>query len=158
MRERHEDQHLTGGFLNDFQHGVDAVADVELQHLTSVRVDRASANLEQLVDACSGVDRADLFAPSFDQHLALKLLVILHLLRGERRFALGVGHFRQVQAILLLEPDGWLEYAMHNILRLGLGNPFELGHLHHYLVAILTVELGAVGSTSQLSEAISVER
>ena len=92
MRERHKDQHLVAGLLDDFQHGVQSVADVELQDLSTIRIDRTSADLQELVDLNRCVDRADLFAICFKQHLSLKLLIVLRLLRGERRVTIHGCH------------------------------------------------------------------
>jgi len=94
MGERYEDQHLVACLLDDFQHHVQAVGHVELKHLTSIRIDRTSADLEQLVEFGRSVDRADLFAAGFEQQLVLKLGIIFALLRGEWRFALDVRNGR----------------------------------------------------------------
>ena len=94
MREGHKDQHLVAGFFNNLKHDIQAVADIELQNLPSIRIDRASANLQELVDLCCCVDRTDLFARCLYQHLVLDLGVVLRLLRGKRRFALNEGNLR----------------------------------------------------------------
>ena len=106
--EGDEHQHLVAGLLDDLQHGVEAVGDVELQHRAIIRVDCTSADLEQLVQLGRRVDRADLLPISLDEHLALQQGVVFALLRRKRRFALDVGDLWQVEAILLLEPYGRL--------------------------------------------------
>ena len=45
VREGHKDQYFVTGLLDNFQHGANPVADVKVQHLSSVRVHRAPANL-----------------------------------------------------------------------------------------------------------------
>jgi hypothetical protein len=47
------------GLFNNLQHGVQPVANVELKNLSSIRIDRTSADLQQLVDIYSSVDSSD---------------------------------------------------------------------------------------------------
>ncbi len=64
---------------------------------------------------------------------------------------------REALQAYLRQPYGWLQDAMHDVLRLWLGNPFELGHLHHDALTIAAEIFGAVGAISQLSETVGIK-
>ena len=95
--------------LDHFLHYVESARHIELHHRTAVAVHRTAGNLKQLVHARGGIDRADLLARCLKQHLIFQLLVVFALCRRKRRFTLHVRDIRQVQAVLLLEADGWLQ-------------------------------------------------
>ena len=93
VRERYEYQYLTSSFFDNFRDHVQAVRYIELDDFSIVRIDRTAAYLQQLVYLGRCIDRANLFTCRFDKHLVLKLVVVLTLLGGERRFAFSVRHF-----------------------------------------------------------------
>ena len=112
MGEWHEDQHLVRGFLDDFQHHVKSVGYIELYDFSSIRIDRTTTNLEQLVNLNRCVDCANLFSASLNQHLVLELQVVLLLLRCERCLAFNERNLWQVEAVFLLKPDSRLQHIM----------------------------------------------
>jgi hypothetical protein len=71
--EGHEHQHLVAGLLNNLKDSVQAVANVELQNLSSIRIDRTSADLQQLVDMLQAALTAVTDSPSVVTHSQLFL-------------------------------------------------------------------------------------
>ena len=114
--ERHEDQHLVGCFLNDLQHHVDAVADVELNHTSGVVIHRPARNLQEFVDLNRRVYCRDGLASSAYPHRGAQGLVVFFLLCSKRHVAVDVHYLWQVQTVLLLEPNGWLQGLVHDVL------------------------------------------
>ena len=55
-------------------------------------VAKAAADLQEFVYLGRCVDRTDLLTCCFDEHLVLKLVVVLALLGGERRFTFSIRH------------------------------------------------------------------
>ena len=108
MPKRHEHQYLVRGPVNDVQQLGQPRLHVELHHFPSVGVDRALANLKQLVEHARSVGRGNLLAGCKGHHLLFDGVVILLLLRGQRHFAGGDQLVRQVQALFFGEPNGGL--------------------------------------------------